>query len=297
MAYLLFLDESGHDLKVSPYSVLAGIAVEDRDLWNLIVALQSAESSHFGQRITPRELELKGRKLLKRKTFRLAAQLDPLPVEQRSALARQCLQRGMNARGLVGGGGSGRYELTALAQAKIAFVEYILELCARYHVHAFASVVDRDAPEPRGTFLRKDYAFLFERFYYFLEDNSPETQGLVVFDERDKTTAHLLTEQMGHYFSETETGRVRSSNVVPEPFFVHSDLTTMVQVADIVAYIIAWGLRVGNMSRSGREELRGLGDRVRALRYRTVREGSDGKEYPVWSFALIDDLRPREERF
>jgi hypothetical protein len=32
MAFLLFLDESGHDLVHSPYQVLAGVAVEDRDL-------------------------------------------------------------------------------------------------------------------------------------------------------------------------------------------------------------------------------------------------------------------------
>ncbi len=34
MSYMLFIDESGRDLRESPYAVLAGIAVEDRDLWN-----------------------------------------------------------------------------------------------------------------------------------------------------------------------------------------------------------------------------------------------------------------------
>jgi len=32
MAYFLFVDESGHDQGESPYEVLGGIAVEDRDL-------------------------------------------------------------------------------------------------------------------------------------------------------------------------------------------------------------------------------------------------------------------------
>jgi hypothetical protein len=36
MAWVLFIDESGHDRKASPYEVLAGIAVRDRDLWPLI---------------------------------------------------------------------------------------------------------------------------------------------------------------------------------------------------------------------------------------------------------------------
>ena len=40
MAYLLFVDESGQDRHKAPYEVLAGIAVLDRDLWNLVVAVQ-----------------------------------------------------------------------------------------------------------------------------------------------------------------------------------------------------------------------------------------------------------------
>ncbi|HZL48690.1 MAG TPA: DUF3800 domain-containing protein [Solirubrobacteraceae bacterium] len=74
MAYLPFLDESGHDLKDSPYEVLAGVAVEDRDLWNLICAVQQSEETHFGQRYADEERELKAKRLLKRKVFRHAAQ-------------------------------------------------------------------------------------------------------------------------------------------------------------------------------------------------------------------------------
>lgn len=50
MAYFLFIDESGQDHKDSPYEVLAGVAVEDRDLWNLIQSIQAAEIRHFGMR-------------------------------------------------------------------------------------------------------------------------------------------------------------------------------------------------------------------------------------------------------
>lgn len=32
MSYLLFIDESGQDRRDSPYEVLAGISLEDRDL-------------------------------------------------------------------------------------------------------------------------------------------------------------------------------------------------------------------------------------------------------------------------
>jgi hypothetical protein len=49
-ACLVFVDESGHDSKESPYAVLAAAAIEDRDLWKAVMALQAAELEHFGTR-------------------------------------------------------------------------------------------------------------------------------------------------------------------------------------------------------------------------------------------------------
>ncbi|HEY3353003.1 MAG TPA: DUF3800 domain-containing protein [Polyangia bacterium] len=97
MSFILFIDESGHDLRESPYEVLAGVAVEDSRIWNLISALQDAEVHLFGGRITTADLELKGKKLLKRKTFRLAQQLPPLPADERTALAQECLRAGRSS--------------------------------------------------------------------------------------------------------------------------------------------------------------------------------------------------------
>ena len=45
VAWVLFIDESGHDRKASPYVVLAGIAVRDRGLWPMIGALRSQHRS------------------------------------------------------------------------------------------------------------------------------------------------------------------------------------------------------------------------------------------------------------
>ncbi|WP_244406394.1 DUF3800 domain-containing protein [Thioalkalivibrio sp. K90mix] len=293
---MLFMDESGQDRRDSPYEVLAGVCVEDRDLWNLVCEVQDAETGFFGQRITPAELELKGKKLLKRKTFRLAGQMDPIPPERRSELARACLTKGeAQRRGDIGATGPTRKELTALAQAKIAFVDHLLEICARYRVRTFASIVDCAARRPEGQFLRKDYAYLFERYYHFLEEQSGAGMGVVVFDELEKVQAHILLGQMARYFRETAKGRMRAARVIPEPFFVHSHLTTAVQLADVVAYLVAWGVRVGTMTRSARSELSGLAEKVCDLRFRTLREDGD-QRYPLWSFAVIDDLRPREER-
>ena len=98
MAFFLFVDESGQDHRESPYEVLAGMAVEDRDLWNLVTALQDAEVRIFGRRYSAEGRELKAKKMLKSKTYRQASQMPPIPDEERRGLARQCLETGEGAK-------------------------------------------------------------------------------------------------------------------------------------------------------------------------------------------------------
>ncbi len=295
MSRLLFLDESGHDRRESPYEVLAGICIEDVNLWNFICAIHDSEVTYFGQRVSSGLLEMKAKKLLKPKTFRQALQMPPIDEAKRVLLARECLELGQRSQGNPGGSGASRRQITALAQAKIEFGKNLLRLCDNYNVRAFASIVDRDAPYPTGNFLRRDYSFLFERYYDFLDDCPDREAGLVVFDELERSQCHMLIEQMQIYFRETRKGIERAGRIIPEPFFVHSHLTTAIQVADIVAYIIAWGVRVRGMNRPARDNLREFAPLVLKLRYyRKVQEG--GQEYTKWSFAIIDDLRPRSER-
>lgn len=287
VSWFLFVDESGQDRGASPYEVLAGVAVEDRALWDLILDVHAAEVRFFGQRVSHGVLELKARKLLKTKVFRLAGGEPEIDAPTRTALAQACLRNGATAS---------RRELAALGQAKLAFVESVFEICGRHDVKVFAAAVDRDAPRAGNGFLRKDYAYLFERFFYFLDEGADSPRGIVVFDELEKSQCHLLIDQMKLYFLETATGRRRAGRVVPEPFFVHSELTTAIQLADLAAYVIAWGVRLPpKMNRPSRDELGDLAQAVKDLRYRATRE-RNGQPFYVWSIAVIDDLRPRDER-
>ncbi len=286
MAYFLFVDESGQDHRESPCEVLAGVAVEDRDLWNLVQNLQDAEVRHFGIRYSEGERELKARKLLKTKTYKQAALVPPFSPEERRGLAKSALEAGEAA---------GRHELTALAQAKLAYASDVLELCARYRCKAFASIVDKDSPRPSPNHLRKDYAYLFERFFYFLEDKETVPSGIIVFDELEKSQSHVLLDQMDRYFKSTAKGRQRSNQIIPEPFFVHSDLTTGIQLADLIAYIVSWGIRIGGMKQPVRSELIGLAEQVSGLRYTTTREVDGIPNYRIWGFAVINDLRAKED--
>lgn len=286
MAYFLFIDESGQDRRDSPYEVLAGVAVEDLDLWNLIKAVQETEIKHFGTRYSSGSDELKATKLLKRKVFRHAEQAAPIPFAERSVLAKNCLEYGATAT---------RQQITALAQAKLDYVKEVLEICARFRCKAFASIIERDANRPESSeHLRKDYAYLFERFYYFLEDKGSSPAGIIIFDELEKSQSHILVSQMDSYFKKTVKGQQRSGLIIPEPFFVHSDLTTGIQLADLVAYTISWGLRFPNMTQPARAELSGYATQVRTLQNTTRREIGGNPDFVIHSFALISDLKPRE---
>jgi hypothetical protein len=158
-------------------------------------------------------------------------------------------------------------------------------------------MVAPDTPRPEGDFLRKDYAFLFERYFYYLEDVSTDETGLIVFDELERARCRRLLDQMECYFLHTARGRYRAGRIVPEPFFVHSDLTTVVQIADIVAYSLNWGLRLQRMRCPTRPEMEIFGQRAFDLRYVGHRRSEmDGEVRPVYGIIYIDELRPREER-
>ncbi len=231
--------------------------------------------------------ELKAKKLLPRKVFRLANQMALFDQAERRTLARECLEYGERA---------GRAQITALAQAKIAYVAELIDICSRFRCKAFAIIVNKASPAPSGDHLRKDYAYLFERFFYYLEDLGPSAYGIVVFDELDKVQSHLLVGQMDRYFKRTVRGRLRSGQILPQPLFVHSDLTTGIQIADLIAYIVSWGVRLQGMDLDARQELRPLAERLLQLRHRSVREVNDNPSFAIWSLAYIRDLRSREER-
>ena len=295
---LFFLDESGHDHGEAPYEVLSGVAIREQDLWNLIQAIRALELECFGVHMSEVGLELKGKKLLKRKTFRLAGQGPKLAVEQRRDLARSFLTKGwMEVNGQPMQPRSSE-EFAGYGQAALSFVTAVFGAMARFRVKTFAALVNKQAAVSTDrAMLRRDYTFLFERFFYYLEDLSPQEMGLIVFDESEKAQCRILLHQVERYFLETAKGYHRSGRIVPEPFFVHSDLTTAVQLADLVAYCLNWAGRLKKMDEPIRDEIKPFVDQVFAMRYIGERPDDLGERvWPIYGIFYLDDLRPRHER-
>lgn len=295
---LLFIDESGHDHVATPYEVLAGVAVSETDLWNLIEAIRAEELRLFGLSLREAGAEIKGVKSLKKKTFRLAAEGETIPEGERRDLVRTLLVEGQVAIREERPARVTYRQLVAYGQARLEFIRSLFRLMGTFRVRTFAAMVENDAPRPNDAgFLRRDYAFLLERFYYYLEDRSTSEMGLVVFDELDKARSRILIDQLGAYCRDTHKGYVRSSRIVPEPFFVHSDLTTLVQMADLVAYSLNWGLRLNRMNKPMRPELQEFGQAAFNLRYVGRRPDSHtGEERAVYGIFYLDNLKSRSER-
>lgn len=279
MAYIFFIDESGINKTESPYEVLCGVAIEDKDIWNVISTLKNLEIQTLGTRYRSHEQdrEIKGRKFLKRKTFKHASFYHDIRGEEIPVLAKRCLEQGASAT---------RREQAGLALAKLNYVRGLLKICNQFRIKIFAAISSnpiRETDDKNDGLLRRDYVFLIERIYYYLDDKNNGDQGMIVFDEIGKSKSHILVSELENYFKKTVNGQLRSNLIIPEPFFVQSDLTTGIQIADIIAYIISWGFRLKGMSEPKREELNEFVDLIKPLRYRSLREINGNRETEVWS--------------
>jgi hypothetical protein len=296
---LYFVDESGIDLKEAPHSVLAGVGIDEAKVWPFAQAFLRLKEDIL--RFPPDQVyEAKGTKLLTRRIFQQALLAPLLPENDRSNAIENLLdtnRRGENA---------GFHELLALAQAKIAFVHASLDLAQEFGMKVFASVVPRDAPQQRDhSFLRKDFAYLFERIYCHVCDGPDHAHGVLIFDEQDRALSQNLLDQIHRYFVETDRGKKRAERMIPMPFFVHSELTPAIQLADIVAYIVNWGLWLPKMPEPSRTELKPLAEKVFALCYRGMQRDHQAgrrtrsarrRKKPIRGITYIEDLRPFEER-
>src|ERR1035441_10635980 len=98
MAWLLFMDESGHSHKELPYEVRGGYALADTHLWPFVQDMLRLELSCFGARLADYKSEVKGMKLLSKDRFEHAAQMPEIENVKRQHLCRALLQAGLEKR-------------------------------------------------------------------------------------------------------------------------------------------------------------------------------------------------------
>ncbi len=286
MTWLFFIDESGHDHKTMPYEVRGGFAIHVSQLWPFVQEMQRLETQCFGCRLAK---EVKGSTLIGRKQFRFASQGELFPDRQRQKLCRSFLISGRSPR---------RDEFTAYGQACLRMACEIVELLKKSEAVLFATAIPRGVQKPPGfqadSYLRKDAVFLFERFFYFLMEK--QEHGVLVMDETDKHEDRRFVARMERYFTRTDTGKNRTSWIVPTPFFVSSDMAATIQAADLCIYAINWGFRLPNrgMNAQRRDDIANMfGTGLDALQYRG-QVARNGRVFDSYGIVYVPD--PYEPR-
>ncbi len=240
MSWLLFLDESGHDHRNTPYEVRGGVALYAGEIWPFVQDLMRLELDSFGTALSQFRKELKGCKLLDKDRFKWATQADMMIAEERRRHCRSFLTKGLEKKKPL------KDEFTAYGQASLEMARGMFQILRDHKAKLFAAVIPGDLSKPptyeADEFLRKDQVFLLERFFDFLEQE--KQYGLLVMDETDKNADRKFVRRVERYFTRTRTGRYRTARIVPTPFFVSSDMTYPIQAADLVIYCVNWGFRL-----------------------------------------------------
>jgi hypothetical protein len=287
VAWLLFLDESGHDHKQMPYEVRGGIALQDAKLWPFVQAMRRLELDSFGCQIEPFGKELKGSTLLDKKRYKFANQAGPLSPDARRKHARGFLVKGQEQKP------PSRDEFTAYGQACLEMARGTFQLLRDHGAVLFASAIPCSVQKPavghREEYLRKDHVFVLERYFYFLEHQ--RQHGLIVMDQVERTADRRFVRQLEAYFTRTSTGRYRTSWIVPTPMFVSSDMVSAVQAADICIYCLNWGFRLPTqgMDSPKRDE---IGDEFGPWLHQLQFEGDgerDGQVFKTWGIVFVQN--------
>lgn len=282
MAWLLFLDESGHDHKQMPYEVRGGVALHTSEVWPFVQDARKLELDCFGTPLSEFRKELKGSKLLDRDRFRWASQGSRMSSEERRRRCRAFLTKGLESRT------PSRQEFTAYGQSCLQMARGLFDVLQSRRARLFAAAIPRSAVRPdtyeAAEYLRKDHVFLLQRFFHFLE--SEQEHGLLVLDQAEKAEDRRFVSRLERYFTRTENGRQRTAWIVPVPLFVVSDLTYPIQAADLAIYALNWGFRLpsAGMDAPVREEIaREFGPCIRQLQFqgRICQNGETFQEYGV----------------
>lgn len=240
MSYLLFMDESGHDHKRTPYEIHGGIALGCKKVFSVVREIMDMEKKVFGCHLKEYNVELKGSKLLQKETFKWANNYtEELLLDERQKHVRRFLTAALEKKAPT------RKDFYAYGQARLLFVRRALEILCKHEVKLFAAAIPRGIQKPKGyaseDYLRKDLVFLFERYAKFLERQ--HTNGLLLLDRVEEVFDSKFTKQVHNYFLRTDNGRKRSRHIVPEPLFVDSVNSYFIELADLCIYLLNWGYR------------------------------------------------------
>ena len=167
---------------------------------------------------------------------------------------------------------------------KQEFCDELLSLCKLTEVKAFAyglrnsdALSSGDLEEP---VVYRAYSRLLERVNAMMSEDHQDDMAIVALDSQDEQTDTARARAFGNYLYGNPLGR-QLSYIVETPFFVNSKATLGIQLADLVAYVLAH-------QNQGRPDIKHVVDRVRELEWRS----SLPSEFPKRGFRFEDLQTP-----
>ena len=277
MARFLFVHQPVDGQASGPYAVLTGIAIEDAHVWNLARKVNEAHLQYFGAPLTV--------------GLGLNTSLDILLGVRvyESVGSRPNKSPGASDKtDRLGESGASAYD-SASSTAKIAYCEHVLSMANDFQTAAIAifTLPDSGALPTPGR-LRKDYAYLVERFYAFLSGAGQFEMGLLMLESSSFDRSIGNVRDLLDYFKNTTNGRVRAQRIVPEPVYVNAHLGAISHIATLFSYVASWGVRLPGMDKDRRPELSSLVKACNTMRFSYLAE--NGKK--DWSFKYLADLKP-----
>ena len=284
MGWSIFIEEPGINQLSLPYGVLAGLAIEDILVWQLVRKLKDAEMQFFGSRIEHVRPSLTIENILAPEVLRLAGLAQSLEVFSNSNSGDLTLNDDSVDCSEVA--------QVSLAQSKVSYCKFVLELLRDFQARAFAIIIPiDDVLLSYDIHLRKDYAFLFERISIFLEEQNTNTIGTMILDSSRHSGKYVSIQSMTEYFEKTTKGRMRARYLIPEPVLSNSSLSTVNQAAELFSYIIASGFRLPGMSKPRRNDLDSYVKQCNGMRFSYISD----KGSRDWSFKYLESVRANRE--
>ena len=113
-------------------------------------------------------------------------------------------------------------------------------------------------------------------------------------DQTEKQNDKKFVRALHNYYTKTKNGKMRTSRIVPVPLFVDSEMSPLIQAADVCIYCINWGYRPRNWDFIGpkREDIhKDFDRRCREMQFKGKAHNKEMGKY-FNSYGIIFVKRP-----
>jgi len=232
--YLLYLDESGQKGFSTTVPLTPSGPKDDQSIYVLCgVTLFDGRWDRFNYPIESTKL-----RLINRVKDRTGSELALRDAEVHSVDVRIPKQRARHPF------------LSQLTEAELhELVSVFYDQISKHYMRTIAIVFDKRyvVNYDSNRLHRTSYEFMLERFQQYLAIYHRRHMGIVVIDDTSKQLNRSLAEKHTFIRRNGSSSGLQLSNIVEAPFFIPSEMSNGIQLADLCAYTVFKAFRSGKL--------------------------------------------------